>query len=199
MSVVLYPLFTPTYLMVAFCGLFSKYLMPLPAQYWWYAIGGTAFFTFLVPLIVLIVMKLQGRISDFDVSDHKQRFIPFLYGIMSFSLWCVYLHSVLKVPTFMFWTAVCSVLALVACMIISPRWKISAHLASMGGVLGMVFGYLFYFGLNAPVTVSLLLLLTLLLMYARIYLNAHTPTQTVCGFLLGLVFTLTPNIILLYV
>ena len=63
---VLYPLFTPTYLMVAFCGLFSKYLMPLPAQYWWYAIGGTAFFTFLVPLVVLIVMKLQGRIASIN-------------------------------------------------------------------------------------------------------------------------------------
>ena len=199
LSVVLYPLFTPTYLMVAFCVLFSKYMLPLPSQYWWYAIGGTAFFTFLVPMLVLIVMKIQGRISDFDISNHKERFIPLLYGIMSFSFWCAYLYSVLKVPTFMFWTAVCSVLALVACAIISPRWKISAHLASMGGVLGMVIGYLLYFGLNAPVTVSLLLVLALLLMYARIYLEAHTPAQVVCGFLLGLVFTLTPNIILLYV
>lgn len=199
LSVVLYPLFTPTYLMVAFCALFSQYMMPLPSQYWWFAIGGTAFFTFLVPMIVLIVMKLQGRISDFDISNHKERFVPLVYAVMCFSFWCAYLEAVLKVPTFMFWTAVCSVLALVACAIISHWWKISAHLASMGGVFGMVIGYLLYFGLNAPVTVSLLLLLSLLLMYARLYLNAHTPMQVVCGFLLGVVFTLTPNIILLYV
>ena len=199
LSVVLYPLFTPTYLMVAFCALFSQNMLPLPSRYWWFAVGGTAFFTFLIPLVVIVVMMLQGRVSDFDVSNRKERFIPFLYGIMSFSLWCVYLESVLKVPDFMFRTAVCSVLALVACTIISRRWKISAHLASMGGVIGMVIGYLLYFGLNAPVTVCLLLLLSLLLMYARIYLEAHTPAQVVCGYLLGLVFTLTPNIILSYV
>jgi len=43
-----------------------------------------------------------------------------------------------------------------------------------------------------------LLLLSLLLMYARIYLDAHTPLQVVLGFLLGLVFTITPNFIILY-
>ena len=198
-SVLLYPLFTPTYLMVAFCALFTNLMLPLPAQYWWYAVGGTVFFTFLVPLTILLVMKAQGRVSDLDVSNHHERFVPFLYGIMSFSCWCAYLDILLKVPQFMFWTAVSSVLALIACAIISKWWKISAHLASMGGVVGMSVGYLLYFSLNAPGAVYLLLLLSLLLMYARIYLGAHTPLQTVLGFLLGLVFTLTPNIILLYV
>ena len=199
LSAVLFPLFTPTYLMVVFCALFSQYMLPLPAQYWWFAIGGTMLFTCIMPFAVLISMKMQGRISDLDVSNRRERLVPFLYAILFFGLWCAYLDVVLKVPTFMFWTAVCSVLALVACAIISHWWKISAHLASMGGVVGMVIGYLLYFGLNAPVSVSLLLLLSLLLMYARIYLGAHTPEQTVLGFLLGLVFTLTPNIIMLYV
>lgn len=199
LSVLLYPLFTPTYLMVVFCAMFTNLMLPLPAQYWWFAIGGTFFFTCIVPMTVLVVMKMQGRISDFDISDRRERFIPLLYGIMSFSLWCAYLDLILKVPAFMFWTTVCSVLAIAACMIISNWWKISAHLASMGGVVGMIIGYLLYFGVNAPWTVSLLLVLSLLLMYARLYLNAHTSTQVVAGFLLGLVFTLTPNIILLYV
>ena len=199
LSAVLFPLFTPTYLMVVFCALFSQYRLPLPATYWWFAIGGTVLFTCIMPFTVLISLKLQGRISDLDVSNRRERLIPFLYAILFFGLWCAYLDLVLKVPTFMFWTAVCSVLALVTCAIISHWWKISAHLASMGGVVGMVIGYLLYFGLNAPVSVSLLLLLSLLLMYARIYLGAHTPEQTVVGFLLGLIFMLTPNIILLYV
>ena len=185
--------------MVVFCALFSQYRLPLPGTYWWFAIGGTVLFTCIMPFTVLISLKLQGRISDLDVSNRRERLIPFLYAILFFGLWCAYLDLVLKVPTFMFWTAVCSVLALVTCAIISHWWKISAHLASMGGVVGMVIGYLLYFGLNAPVSVSLLLLLSLLLMYARIYLGAHTPEQTVVGFLLGLIFTLTPNIILLYV
>ncbi len=194
----LYPLFTPTYLMVTFCVLFNNLRQPLPPQYWWFAIGGTFFFTCLVPLIILIVMKMQGRITDFDISDHRQRLVPLLYAIISFSFWCAYLYSVLKVPDFMFWTAVSSVVALAVCAVISNYWKISAHLASMGGVVGMVLGYLFYFGINAPGTVCGLLLLSLLLMYARIFLEAHTPLQVVLGYLLGLVFTLIPNFIIFY-
>lgn len=199
LSAVLFPLFTPTYLMVVFCGLFSRQMLPLQGKYWLWAVGGTLLFTCVLPFSVLLSMKAQGRISDLDISKKEERLVPLLYAVMFFSVWCAYLNVVLKVPSFLFWTAVCSVLALVTCAIISQRWKISAHLASMGGVVGMIIGYLLYFGLNAPVTVCLLLLLSLLLMYARIYLGAHTPEQTVCGFLLGLVFTLTPNIILLYV
>jgi len=198
LSVIFYPLFTPSYLMVAFCALFSAYRIPLPGQYWWVALGGTAFFTFLVPLVILLVMKAQGRVSDLDVSNHRERFVPFLYGMVSFAFWCAYLEVVLHVPPFMFWTAVCTLLAIVVCAFISRWWKISAHLASMGGVVGMTVGYLLYFGLSTPGVVVGLLLLVLLLMYARIYLGAHTPEQTVAGFLLGLIFTLTPNFILLY-
>lgn len=199
LSVVLYPLFTPTYLMVAFCLLFSAQKMPLPGQYWAFAVGGTALFTLVVPLVILLVMMAQGRVTNLDVSNREERLVPMVYAVVSFGFWCAYLDAVLRVPSFMFWTAVCSVLALVTCAVISIWWKISAHLASMGGVVGMSVGYLLYFGLNAPAAVCGLLVLTLLLMYARIYLNAHTPLQTVCGFLLGLIFTLTPNIILLYV
>jgi membrane-associated phospholipid phosphatase len=194
----LYPLFTTTYLMVAFCMLYSHYRLPLSTAYWWFAIGGTAFFTFLVPLIILVVMKLQGRITDLDVSKREERLVPFVYAIISFGFWCAYLESVLHVPDFMFWTAICSVLAILLCTLISLRWKISAHLASMGGVVGMTVGYILYFGLNAPYTICGLLLLSLLLMYARIYLRAHTPMQAVAGFLLGLTITLIPNFILLY-
>ena len=46
--------------------------------------------------------------------------------------------------------------------------------------------------------VIVVLVLSLLLMYARIYLKAHTPMQVVCGYLLGLVFTFVPNVIMMY-
>ena len=100
LSAVLFPLFTPTYLMIVFCALFSQYMLPLPARYWWFALGGTLLFTCILPFTVLIVMKMQGRISDLDVSNRRERLIPFLYSIMFFSLWCAYLDAVLKVPLF---------------------------------------------------------------------------------------------------
>jgi beta-lactamase regulating signal transducer with metallopeptidase domain len=43
-----------------------------------------------------------------------------------------------------------------------------------------------------------ILIVSLLLMYARLYLNAHTPLQVVCGYILGIVCTFTPNLIIYY-
>jgi len=48
-------------------------------------------------------------------------------------------------------------------------------------------------------TFALCLGLTLLLMYARLWLHAHTPTQVAIGWLLGLSCTFIPYLILSYV
>lgn len=199
LSVILFPLVLPTYLIAAFCGLFSVRIFQLPLWYWATAIGGTAFFTFILPLLVLLILRRSGQITDLDVSNRKERLVPFVYTLVSVCFWCAFLKYVMHMPVFLYWTAIASALALVVAMLITWRWKISAHLTSMGGATGMVTGMLLYFGINSPVCMCTLLILSLLLTYARIYLNAHTPAQTVAGYLLGLVFTLTPNIILLYV
>jgi membrane-associated phospholipid phosphatase len=44
-----------------------------------------------------------------------------------------------------------------------------------------------------------LMLLSLLLMYARIYLRAHDPLQVIACFLFGLCMTFLPNMIISYV
>jgi membrane-associated phospholipid phosphatase len=43
------------------------------------------------------------------------------------------------------------------------------------------------------------MVLSLLLMYARIYLRAHDPLQVIAGFLFGLGMTFIPNMIISYV
>lgn len=199
LSTVCYPLLVPTYLMVAFCAAFSHLLMPLPGVYWLMAVGGTAFFTLLNPLCILWALKGLGRITDMDVSRREDRTIVFAFTLVSVCAWCYYLHHILHVPVFLFWTAVATTVTLVVVALINLRWKISVHLSTMGGALGFTVGMLLYFGVLAPYLICGLLLLSLLLMYARIYLGAHTPAQTVCGFVLGLVATLVPNIILAYV
>lgn len=199
LSVILFPLLPPTYLIAAFCALFSSLILPLPFWYWAIAIAGTAFFTLIIPMLVLLILKRAGQIKDLDVSNRNERLVPFLYTLVSVCFWCAFLKYVMHVPIFLYWTALASTLALCVAMIITLWWKISAHLTSMGGMTGMVIGMMLYFGINSPICICLLFIISLLLAYARIYLNAHTPSQTVAGYLLGLVFTLTPNIILLYV
>jgi membrane-associated phospholipid phosphatase len=90
------------------------------------------------------------------------------------------------------------ILALLAVTIINHWWKISAHLTGIGGLIGGVCSFAMNYSILPVGLVITLLLISLLLMYARLYLNAHTPMQVICGFLLGLLATFIPNIIMVY-
>jgi membrane-associated phospholipid phosphatase len=82
--------------------------------------------------------------------------------------------------------------------IINHWWKISAHLTGIGGLLGGVCSFAMNYARLPLGMIIALLVVSLLLMYARIYLNAHSPMQVVCGFILGILAIFVPNFIMLY-
>lgn len=196
LSVLLYPLFVPTYLMVAFCVMYTTYMLPLSGTYWTVLLGGTIFFTCLVPLCILGILISMGRIKNMDVSDRKERIIPSICTIISLCLWVWFLFRI-HMPQFIGWSGISIVVELLLVLLITWWWKISIHSASMGGALGILTAYMLFFQVNLTWVIAAWLLLSWLLMCARIYLDEHTSEQTVSGFLLGLVCTLVPNLILL--
>lgn len=197
LSVVLYPLLTSTYVMLLFCRIFNRTVLPLPVNYQLLAIGGTFVFTCLLPLGILGLLIKQGRVKNLDVTDRKERTIPYLYAMGCIGCWCYFLHLI-RMPQYIVWSAVASLVVLLIVMLITLRWKISVHLSSMGGVVAMIMGIMMQCGIYRPSLIILLFGLSWLLMIARIRLEAHTPAQTVAGFLLGLIIVLIPNILIAY-
>ena len=201
-SVLCYPLFTPTIIAAIYTWLYTskqnelEYLPSYLPLYWAILIGGTFLFTCLIPIIVLLIMKHNGDITDLDVSEQSQRTLPYLYTLFSMSFWCALL-LVMQVPRFLFYSSIASIIALIIVSLITPKWKISAHLTSFGGCTAMLIGILWYLAFPTTWITYLLLLMAWLLMLARIQLNAHTPLQVICGYLLGLTLVMVPNIILL--
>lgn len=206
-----YPLWIPTYGMLFYCLTFSTricQLSPLTSahhlstpllSYSLIAIIGTFFFTGLVPLIAILVMIRRGQVTDLYITRPQERTMPYLYTLCGYGFWCYFLYGVLHVPTFFFVSAIGATLALATVMFINKYWKISAHLTGLGGLIGGILSwFLFYHIMPSIGFIAILLGVALLLMYSRIYVNAHTPLQVVCGFLLGIIFTFVPNIILAY-
>lgn len=197
LSVLLYPLFVSTYVIIVFCQLFSRHVLPLTWSYQLLTIGGTLFFTCLLPLGILGWMIWRGKVSNLDVTNRSERSLPYLYAIGCIGCWCYFLH-VIHMPKYIVWSAIASLIILILVTLITLKWKISAHLSSMGGATAMLIAIMAQCGIYSPLTIILLMLLSWLLMVARIRLQAHTPEQTVAGYLLGFIGVLIPNIILLY-
>jgi len=195
-----YPLLIPTYGMLLFRWGYGDAQSLLPQVYWWIAIGGTVVLTLIIPLSIIALMIARGQIEDLYINRPEQRTAPYLYSVVCFCFWCYFLNNILHVPPFLVWVAMGATVALGLVLLINRWWKISAHLTAMGGLLGGFLSFYLYYGWQlSPLGMGIWLLLTLALMTARIYVQAHTPLQVVAGWLLGLCMTFIPNLILYYV
>lgn len=200
LSILLYPLLIPTYGLILFALGEHSSSLPLPAVYWWIAIGGTLFFTLLIPLTSLFVLIKAGRVSNLYIDHAGERTTPYLYTTVSFACWTYFLYHVLHMPAFLIHVAGGATVALALVMLVNRFWKISAHLTAWGGLIGGLCSYCLYYGYQlTPMTMTLCTVVTILLMTARLYLQAHTPLQVVTGWLLGLLCTTLTTFTLYYV
>lgn len=199
LSILLYPLLIPTYGIALFCVAYSQHVLPMPWIWQLVAIGGTALLTCVIPLTAILLLIRRGAVSNLYIDNPRERHIPYLYTTMSYCFWCYLLIAVLHTPLYINVVALGATVALALVTLINRWWKISAHLAGMGGLFGGLLSYCLGIGaLPTTGTWVTWLSLTLLLMYTRLYLQAHTSTQVVTGWLLGLVCTLLPNIVIAY-
>ena len=142
LSYVLYPLFIPTYGMVLFCAT----MVPLsgdqlPLSAWLVSVGTTFILTALIPITAIMIRVRRGKVTDLYITDPAQRTVPYLYTSVGFGFWCYLLAKVLQAPLFIDLVAIGATLALIGVMLINRRWKISAHLTAMGGLVGGVMSH----------------------------------------------------------
>lgn len=192
LSILLYPMFIPTYAMGLLCWAVNWMGTPLPAFYVAYLIIGTLCFTCFIPLTAILILRQKGIIKDLYINDRTERSTPYIYSLLSMVAWWLFLCFVVKMPTIILLLAGGTIVTLLAVTLINLKWKISIHLACFGAFAGAITGYCYYIGFMPIWTISSVFLTALLLMYSRLYLQAHTPMQVVSGFLLGLLCTFLP-------
>ena len=152
----------------------------------WITLSGTILFTIVLPVIPLYILKKRGQISDFFISKKEQRAVPYFLGFLSYAFWAIFLRYILiGMPAYVVGLGVGSVVSVFLVFLINFKWKISAHLAGIGGFVGGVFGLCFLMGINPVWFLILILFFSILVGLARVELRAHTPSQVLAGFMLG--------------
>ena len=199
LSVVLYPLFVPTYGIALFCYAHSLHIAPLNAVWVSVAVFATFLLTCVLPVTAIWIMMRRGQVQDMYIDDPHERTMPYIYAALGFAFWAYLLIAILHVPLFLAYIAVGATAAICLVALINRWWKISAHLTGFGGLLGGLFAYCLGIGaVPTAATLTLWLALSYLLIYARLRLDAHTPAQVTAGWLLGLACTCLPYCIYVY-
>jgi len=134
-----------------------------------------------IPLAMMYLLSKRGLISDFFVSEKKERALPFAGAILSYLMGSLMLWS-MRAPPIVTALMLCYAGNTLVMMPITRRWKISVHASGIAGPTTVLIESL---GIWASIFFALLIPVA----WARIRLKAHTPMQIVAGVLVTIVVT----------
>ena len=143
--------------------------------------------TYLVPLLMLLLLKKFRFIKDFQVSTIKERRFPIIFMML---LLYFLGNSIIQIPTIrnlgiLFFGTSLSLTCIY--VLFSLKLKSSLHLVSMGNMIGFFLIMTNINSLSMLPIIILLILLSGILASSRMYLKAHTPIELLIGFSLGIV------------
>lgn len=176
------PLLIPTYCIILLLQIDP--FVSLPLTYKLLAIGGTIICTLILPAIPILVMIRKGQIKDIFISNRRERTIPYLASIFAYIVWLFYLSNIQFPPTLVI-VAGGSLLSIAGMILINFKWKISAHTAGMGGLVGSIVAVSYLATILPTLLIVLSIVLSGLVAISRIELKAHTPKQIAGGFVWG--------------
>ncbi|MDA0714366.1 MAG: hypothetical protein O3B83_03785 [Bacteroidetes bacterium] len=184
----LHPIFIPVYLIV-----FLMDAEPVMSLYF----DGDMKWRFVLALLVNVVagpilsmwfLKRAGKISSLMMPELKGRSLAFLVT-MAWYLLTYTLVQKIGLPNVTKALFIGLILTLGVLALVSLKHKTSAHLAALGGVLGVVIWMFMFYGLWLMAWFMFLIMITALQASFRLYLNAHTPGEVLSGWMIGLICT----------
>ncbi len=144
----------------------------------------TFIFTFLLPTINAFVLLKMGRIKSLGMESNEERVIPYSSAALYyFSLYYLFYNA--EFPNIFKILILGASVSIVLSLLINFKWKISAHTIGIGGIAGAALGIIYRLHIDLHFILMLVILVSGLVGYARLKLNAHTPAQVYTGFLLG--------------
>ena len=188
-STMLSPLLTPTYSAVMALSITPKFLDITGARFKLLLIVFAL--TCIFPMITIALLHNFKIIKDKRMISRKERMIPYITGTIYYAFavfHVIYTHE----PNWLVMFFVGGTLACLISTIVNFWWKISAHMAGIGGLMALLWQIdameleiisrpwmVFY--------IILAILLAGLLGTSRLLLKRHTLPQVLAGFLNGFI------------
>lgn len=141
------------------------------------------FSTFLLPELSIWLLSFSPR---FNVLMEKStdRVIPLLITAVYYYMGYFYLGKIPIFPIYKIFL-LSAILVIILLMLVSMKWKVSNHMAGIGGLIGIIMALSFRLGINSSLLLSGLIGVAGLIGTSRLTLGKHNPIQIYVGFFLG--------------
>lgn len=145
---------------------------------------GTVIFTLLFPLLSILYLLFTKRIKSLQIEEKEERILPILITIIWMLIGYYFLNSILEYAPIVKSIYLGMITTLVITLFITKYWKISLHMAAIGGCWGVFLNLQYIYG-GLINYVIIILILSGFLGYSRAILKAHNMRQIYSGFFLG--------------
>jgi len=152
--------------------------------------------TLIAPILVFLLLVNMKVITDLRLRNRKERTYPYIATIVLYSAaaWVFYTFPI-RVPFVFSLFIILNIVGLCIQLIANFILKVSAHLAGITGTVTFLAWFFYINNLETVVFAFVSVFIIGLVAWARLYLNAHTPKETLLGFVSGLTTGLIPVII----
>lgn len=152
--------------------------------------------TYLIPLLILILLKIFRLIQSYQVSSIAERKIPILLMIVLFYLLGNTLFSISFVRDLGILFFATSFGLVIIYLLFMFQLKASLHILSVGIATGFFLLLSVQYSISFLPIIFILILISGILASSRLYLKAHTPREVYLGFFLGIVSPFIVNFML---
>jgi len=184
-AVIFHPLLLPTYLVVLLQR-YSPTILGIRTEHSLTIIGLIFVFTFVMPVINLLMLKFFGNVNSLTLELRQQRVLPFTFIMLLYVLVTFLFYYKLPFSQNFNKLMVIITAMVVVTWAVTYFYKISVHSLAMCGGLGILLP------LNQAIEQSDLLMPTVVIilisgvvMSSRLLLGAHSPREVMYGSVVG--------------
>ena len=185
-SVVFHPLLIPSYVFLILINTYAQYSVMLPQNYRYLMLLLVFLTSFVLPLLLIMVMLKLKIIESLEMRTKQERALPLLITAGFFYLTYHFLRQAPHFALFNFFMLGSALLAIIS-LLINYFHKISLHMTGLGGLFGAFTGFSLVLGYNYTILITVIVLLSGLVGFARLQLKTHTESEIYTGFVLGFV------------
>ena len=163
----------------------SVYDFMTPLKLKWIISAMVFSFSFVLPVFNIYTLYKLKRVSSFTLKNQSERTFPYIItSCFYFGLFYLFLDLNIwpSIKILIFGAG----LAILLTALINLKYKISAHMVGVGGLVGSIIVVSFIIKYNAVPELASLFLLSGIIAASRLYLKAHQPKQIYSGFFLGM-------------
>ena len=186
-SYLFHPLTIPTLATFIFINIASYWFM-LTDKGQYVILSIVFIFTFLLPAVSVPLYLYFRLINRPEMDSPRERIFPLIFTTL-FYYGAYYMLNSLPLPGFFKGFMLAAIIIIALVLIVTFFWKISAHLAAIGGFAGSIVAFSLRYEAPVIYLIMAVFIVSGIVAVARIIKEAHNPLQVYAGWILGFVIS----------